>query len=334
MNTHSFICHLLHYCLPLLLHSDPLVQRQAGQLLLSTVGNDVFTVLRRWLSNHDRYDIALQALRVLERQSGLPVELRPFAGIHIETLGRFRVYIGNQELTSIQWTQINQNSHSGWQKAQALLGFLLHRGRGGATVEEILEAVWQRRAKANAVVRTFSALRNAIRVLGGEHLADQLVYEQKRFYLLPRYLTVDVDLFVRSVHLAEQVEEQHGIAAAITHYHHAASLYHGNYLVTLLLHDHDIEDYRHTLLSSLLYVVDRLSEYYFTQQQLLQCIEWCRHGIRFDPADEQLTVRLLECYAKQGDNLAIQRTYRRYCRALRDQPDADDEVVRWMQHWY
>ncbi|RMD80366.1 MAG: hypothetical protein D6823_03530 [Chloroflexi bacterium] len=333
-NSSSFASHILKYCLPLLVHSDSQVQRQVTELLLATIGHEVFTILRRQLAEEQADNITQQALKVLEQHSGLIAEIRAFVGIHFETLGLFRLYVNNHELAPSVWNQINQRSHSSWRKAQSLLGYLFHRGHRGATIDEVVTAVWKGQATSSSVIRTFSVLRNAIKLLGGEHFANKALFSDRQtLYLLPTLCTSDVDLFARSVQVAEQAEARDGTLAAVEHYQHAVDLYRGNYLVTVDIYDEDVDDYRYQLLNTYLYVVERVSEYYYSQQQFVRCIECCLRGLRFQPTEEVLTLRLLECYARQSNHAGIERTYRRYLHALHREPDPDDEVIRWIKDW-
>ncbi|OAN40815.1 hypothetical protein A6A03_19280 [Chloroflexus islandicus] len=319
----------------LLLHNDPEVQRQAAELLLTTVGAHIFTVLRRQLASADEAEKAnaLRALQTLEQHGRQRVEQRPFSGLHFETLGALRIYVGNHELTAHEWAAFNR-SHAGWQKAQALLAYLFHYGQRGMTIEAALAAIWQDRATASAISRTLTAIRYVIGELGGADLAKRaLISEQNRLWLSPMVCSSDAALFERAVQYAEQIEAEFDFESALPHYQHACSLYGGNYLVMVDLYDEDIEDYRQQLITTYLYLVERISEYYFSQQNIPRCIDWCLRGLRIRATDEQLVVRLLECYARQRRSADIERLYQRYRRHLGGMPDDDDEVERWMRQW-
>lgn len=335
MKHHSLSLHLLHKSMALLLHSDPEVQRQIVELLLTTVGAHIFTVLRRQLASADEAEKAnaLRALHILEQHGRQQVERRPFSGLHFETLGALRIYIGNHELTAHEWASLN-HSHAGWQKAQALLAYLLHYGQSGTTIEAALAAVWQDRATASAISRTLTAIRHVISELGGAEIAKRaLISEQNRLWLSPIVCSSDAALFERAVQHAEQIEAEFGFDSALPNYQHACSLYGGNYLVTVDIYDEDIDDYRQQLMTTYLYLVERISEYYFSQQNIPRCIEWCLRGLRIRTTDEQLVVRLLDCYARQRRSNDIEQVYQRYRRHLRGIPDDDDEVERWMRQW-
>ena len=325
--------HIVQTCIPLLLHPDEQVQRQATLLLLTLYGTHAFTLLRRRLSDEKpqvRRE-AEQALRVLGRQSGHPVDFRPFRGMHIECLGTLRVYIGNQEILSHEWAQSNV-SRAGRRKVQAVLAYLVHRGRGGASADEIRAAVWGDGGATGALGRTMTALRQTIEHFGGTSMAESLlISSNQRYILTPDAYTTDVRSFEHTIRVAEQTEHDRDLAAAAPVYRHACDLYGGPYLAGVDMLADEIEERRTELLNAYLNALERLAEYAYQQGDDEQCLALCHRGIRFDPTDERLTLWMLRCYARQRNESEIARVFRRYLRALAAPPDQGDAVVRWMR---
>lgn len=323
---------LIELCLPLLIHPDESVQRQATLILMATFGTHTFTLLRRRLSHVDpriRHE-AEEALRTLERHSGHPVDYRPFRGIHIECLGAFRVYIDNQELLPHHWTQSN-GSRAGSRKMQAVLAYLVHRGRHGATPDEILDAVWQKVRNAGALSRTLTALRRMIEQFGGAELAKRaLAYAGGRYILQPSAYTSDVQAFEQAIRVAEQTESEYNLAMAAPIYRNACALYNGNYMANVEIAADDLDERRAELLNAFLNAIERQAEQAHLDGNDDRCVAVCRQGLRFDPSDEQITLWLLRSLARQQRISEMERAYRRYVRALAAPPDADDAVVRWM----
>lgn len=325
--------HIIQTCIPLLLHSDEQVQRQTTLLLLTLYGTHAFTLLRRRLSDGNPYvrRDAEQALRVLGRQSGHPVDFRPFRGMHVECLGTLRVYIGNQEILSHEWAQAN-TSRAGRRKVQALLAYLVHRGRSGASADELRAAVWGTAGATGALARTLTALRQTVERFGGEQMANTLLISTNQRYLLaPDAYTSDVRAFEHTIHVAEQTEHDRDLAAAAPVYRHACDLYGGPYLADVDIFADEIEERRTELLNAYLHALERLAEHAYQQGDDEQCLAFCHRGIRFDPADEQLTLWMLRCHARWRNESEIARVFRRYLRALSAPPDDNDAVVRWMR---
>ncbi|MFQ3631054.1 AfsR/SARP family transcriptional regulator [Roseiflexus sp.] len=324
---------IVDLCTPLLLHPDEMVQRQAALVLMTTLGTRVFTLLRRRLSDSDaRIQCeAKQALRSLERHSGQPVDYRPFRGIHIECLGVFRVYISNHELFPQDWAQTN-SSRAGARKVQSVLAYLMHCGNRGASPEELLAVVWENNGNHSALARTLSALRRTIERLGGVELAESaLLYTGDRYILSPAVYTSDVHMFIQSIRVAEETENEHDLATAVPMYRNACALYSGNYMATVGITADDVDERRTDLLNGFLNALERQAEHAWREGDDERCITLCRTGLKFDPSDEHLTLWLLRCLARQRRNHEIVRAYFRYLRSSGVSPDDDDDpVVRWM----
>lgn len=323
---------LLDLCLPLLLYADEMVQRRTTLILMTIFGTHAFTLLRRRLgaSDPDVCREATEALRVLERHSGHPAEYRPFRGIHIECLGTFQVYVGNQEILPHHWAQAN-GSRAGSRKVQAVLAYLVHRGRYGATSEEILAAVWDSTGSAGALARTITALRRTIEQFGSSELAERaLVSADGRYILKPTAYTSDVQAFEQAIHVAEQTESERDLAMAAPIYRHACALYNGNYMATIKMVADDIEERRVELLNAFLNAIERQAEHEYQNGNDDRCLALCRQGLRFDPSDSAITLWKLRCLARQRRINEVKREYWRYLRSLGVPPDAEDSVVLWM----
>lgn len=327
---------LTDLCLPLLLHADDLVQRQATLILMTTFGTHAFTLLRRRLSTVDpnvRRE-ATEALRVLERHSGHPADYRPFRGIHIECLGTFQVYVENQEILPHHWTQAN-GSRAGGRKVQGVLAYLMHRGRRGATPEEILAAVWDSKGSAGALARTITALRRTIEQFGGSELAEcALVYADGRYILKPAAYTSDVQAFEQAIRIAEQTENERDLETAAPIYRHACALYSGNYMAAIKIAVDDIEERRVELLNAFLNAIERQAEHAYQNGDDDRCLALCRQGLRYDPSDDAIILWKLRCLARQRRINEMKREYWRYLSILGAPPDAEDPVVHWMNAYH
>src|SRR5215207_6359522 len=92
--------------LPLLTDYQPAVRRQACLIMLGTYGDRALTYLRRLVGDPDpqiRQDARLALLAIAEI-TDTSLKSKPFRGMHVECLGRMRVYIGNYEMRDSDWT--------------------------------------------------------------------------------------------------------------------------------------------------------------------------------------------------------------------------------------
>src|SRR5690349_9631207 len=131
--------------LPLLVDSQPAVRRQACLILLGTYGDRALTYLRRLTDDADpqvRHEARLALLAIAEITDST-LKARPFRGMHVECLGRMRVYLGNNELRDSDWTAA-EGGRAGARKMQGALAYLIHCGRRGASREALGAALWEK----------------------------------------------------------------------------------------------------------------------------------------------------------------------------------------------
>src|SRR5690349_18536639 len=125
---------LFQLYLPLLVHSQPSVRRQACVILLGMYGDRALTSIRRLVDDSDpqvRQNARL-ALLAFAECADLPIKAELFQGLYIECLGRLRIYIGNRELLPDDWDSA-EGGRAGPQKVQAVLAYLVHCGRHGTS---------------------------------------------------------------------------------------------------------------------------------------------------------------------------------------------------------
>jgi DNA-binding SARP family transcriptional activator len=314
--------------LPLLVHPQAEVYRQACAILLATYGERALTYVRRLLDDPDP-DVrqqATQALRVIGEQSGLRVELRPFRGIYAECLGTFQVYLDGREVTSQDWAQDN-GGRAGGRKLQGVLAYLVHVGRFGATREALGAAVWGGPVSASSLSRTLSALRQLIAHVGTPGLAERvLTVTREHCRLNVELCSTDADLFEQTFNAASRVENSDGLDVATPLYTQVLDLYRGLYMADVPRGSDWSRERRDLLMNDFVIASERLAEYAFTQRQHRHCVALCRRALEADPTAEDVTGWLMRAYARLGLWVEYEQAYQHYLAA---QPaDAfDDETV-------
>lgn len=321
--------------LPLLNYPDELVQRQASLILLAHHGTQAFTLLRRLLSDADVgvRQAAERALVAFGRHSGQVVAFQPFRGMHIECLGRWRVFIDHREILPEHWAQ-RDGGRAGGRKVQQMLAYLVHCGHHGATPGQLSAAVWGDTAPNRALGRTLTALRQTLKQFGGEPFAEQVLNSTYGHYTLdPGGYSSDVQLFERTMQVAERIESSISLAEAVPHYRRACGLYGGRYLAAVGLADDLIDERRAEVLNAYLSAMERQAEHAYLSGDDAQCLALCHQSRRADPSDESLTLWMLRAYARQHRTDEIERLYWRYLRTngLHQNADPDDRVVQWFR---
>jgi DNA-binding SARP family transcriptional activator len=304
--------------LPLLAHHQSDVRQQACLILLGTFGDRALTYLRRLLDDDDlqvRHDARLALLAFVEVTGG-DVKIQPFRGMHVQCLGRMRVYIGNHELQPEDWAQ-PEGGRAGWQKVQAALAYLVHCGRRGASRDALGAAVWGGPVSAHSMARTLTALRQALgKDADGKDFAQQgLAIEADYCILDPDCYHTDVQMFEQVFNMATQVEQERGLGQAAPLYEQAVQLYNGPYMDDVVRGSGWAKPRREYLSSSFVIAAERLAEHAYLQGRHRECIKVCTLALEADPRADDVVVWLLRAYAELGQHADLEQAYHGYLRA-------------------
>ncbi|MEI7771598.1 MAG: bacterial transcriptional activator domain-containing protein [Chloroflexales bacterium] len=320
-----------HLYLPLLTDLQPNVRRHACALLLATHGEHGLTLLRRLLSadDHEIRQQAGLALRYVAEHTDLPVHPQPFSGVHIQCLGRTRIFVGGDSVEIDAWVR-REHGAVGWQKVQGVLAYLLHCGRRGTTRATLEAAIWGSAAPAT-IGRTLQALRRLIADLLGEEAAVQALTIADQFCLLsPEVYRSDVQAFEQTFNMASHTEESAGLAASAGLYAQAMRLYGGPYMIDIAQGAPWAMARRDHLRGSFLIAAERVAEHAYDQQRYHECADVCAQVFDADETADEIVAWLLRAYGRLGQSCAIEHAYRRYLRANaldEGSPDARQDAV-------
>ena len=177
--------------------------------------------------------------------------------VHVRCFGRFRVFLGGEEVTQAQWISA---------KARDMLAYFVNFHDKRIPMEQAADAIWpdsdgHGRAFHSALYRLRQALRQGgektkyILVQGGEYYLDRSRFE------------IDVDVFESSLANAYTAP---GIES-IRWYEQAVTIYEGEYLNNLLYYDWVIPE-RRRLQAAYLNALSELAGCYASQGQFDQAI--------------------------------------------------------------
>lgn len=319
--------------LPLLVHSDVAVQRQATTILLTHYGNRALTYLRRLLDDPEFAEQARLALKNVSEISGLRVELRPFRGVYVRCLGDFQVFIDSRMIKPDEWGQ-SEGGKAGGRKVQGMFAYLAHCGAEGATRSEIAEAVWGGTASASSFARTLTALRQVLQQCGGEELATSLLYtDRQRCALNPDLYQSDADLLERTFDLATKTANIQGVEAALSFYQYVLDLYDGPYMEGIVGAQEWAAERGARLLRNVVLAGERLASAALHNGQAEQCLQYCQRVLAHEPRAVGVLSLLLRAGHRLGLPAEIQRAYQRYLSATGINPrrKRDDPVVKLYQ---
>ncbi len=206
--------------LPLIDHIDPSVRAQAASLLGETGERRAHRSLQGLLHDPAR-EVRGAAERALEQLAS-----RPPLPLRVHLLGAFRIFRGNEPITSAAWKRST---------AKVLLQYLISQRPRMVPEEAILEALWpgwEPDSAHAAFHNAVHALRKALEPDLAEARDSTYVMGRKDQYgLNPRMdCWVDAEEFERLARLGRACEEGGEIEQAIAAFRQADRLYAGDYL--------------------------------------------------------------------------------------------------------
>jgi len=304
--------------LPLLADNRPVVRQQACLILLGTYGDRALTYLRRLADDADpqvRYDARLALLAIVEITDST-LKSKPFRGMHVECLGRMRVYIGNYELRDSDWTEA-EGGRAGARKMQGALAYLIHCGRRGSSREALGAALWDKGFSATSLSRTLSALRQTLKRHADSTFVVEraLVIENDYCLLDPDCYHTDTLFFEQAYNQATRVESEQSLEVAIPLYTHTLQLYFGPYMADIPCANGWYRSRRDHLRGSFVIAAERLAEHAYDQGQYSQCIDTCALALDAEPAADEMVTWLLRAYARAGLYAELEHGYRGYLHA-------------------
>jgi DNA-binding SARP family transcriptional activator len=309
---------MLHLYLPLLANHEHAVRQQACLILLGTYGDRALTYLRRMTNDADQQvrQEARLALLAITETTNQTVKVQSFRGMYIECLGRLRVYIGNHEMQPQDWAQCH-GGRAGAQKVQAMLAYLVHCGRRGATRTALGAAAWDGAFSETSLARTLTALQQALTMYadGSQTIEQALVVESDCCLLDIECYHTDVQFFERTYGLATEVEREQGLVQATPLYWQAIQLYGGPYMADIASARMWCRQRRDHLMSSFIIAADRVAEQAYADQQYYKCIGVCRLALDADPTAEEPVIWLMRAAAIAGQRAELEHAYRTYLRA-------------------
>ena len=257
---------------------------------------------------HTAYVARLLAAMNLEK-----VTVHPGYQLRVQTLGAFRVWRGETEISSRDWQR---------KKARQLFQLFVTRRGQSLEREEIYDVLW-RDESPDAAARDFKVALNALnKVLEPDRRGDFafIARTESAYGFRPGAdLEIDADEFTQ---LIERAEASTG-DAALDLLRRALALYQDDYLLS----DARYEDWalaeRERLLAIYLRVADRLAEEWLTRGAFDECIAWCEKILARDRCWEHAYRLMMRAVAARGDRAQARRVFEQCARVLREELDVE-----------
>lgn len=319
--------------LPLLTYKDEQIGRQVSDLLFKLYGHEIIGLLQRLAiySDNAMGELAQQSLKRIKIWQNLKIyDLLP-RKLHIECMGRFRVSIGDKELSQKDWSDQGLG-HGGGIKAQALLAYLVHCGSEGASDQEVMQAVWgESTCTHNRLNSTRSHLCDILD--GSDRAWGKSAYierRQQRLYLRSGTYSTDADEFRRSW----QLTYDSAMAGELAEYLAVLRCYTGRYMEQAPKATPWHQDEADHLQSMYLFAVDCQVVNLLAQGDYHLSRDLCEQGLRLDPSDSTLMEHMLRIVLELNREPEASCWLVRYLEATQLTPQNPEYAVDPVVHLY
>ena len=229
----------------------------------------------------------------------------------IYCLGLFRVYQDGQPVED--WPS---------SKGKAIFKYLVtHRERPVAK-EVLMELFWPGAhpdAARNNLNVAIYGLRQALRQARPSF--SHVLFQDDRYLLNPDLqIWVDCEAFMEHLAAAWALERRGELVMAIREYRAAEALYQGEFLQEDRYEDWPIPQ-RQGLQDDYLSLLDRLSRYYFDQEDYDACATVCSKMLTVDACREETHRQLMRCYSRQRQSYLALRQYHLCVETLKKELD-------------
>ena len=225
--------------------------------------------------------------------------------VRIQSLGEFRVFVDEAEVTQARWVSA---------KARELLAYFVTYRHERITVDRVLDEVWAGRAGRGktAFHTALSRLRNALR--GEGQSTKFILVEDGRYWFDTARFQVDVndfDALLAKARVAPPEQAAHFYAQAL-------DLYRGEYLSSYPYTDRATPE-RRRLAEAHLLTLRSLAAHRSSGGDFEGAYELLCRSLVIDPLHEESHCAAMRCLAAQGDRAGVNRQYQQLVTLLDDE---------------
>lgn len=224
----------------------------------------------------------------------------------VHCLGPFRV-------------QNNCKSITAWpgRKCMSVFKYLILHRRQPVHSEILMDLFWSEATPEAARHNLHQAIYQLRRTLQSDNAEfDYVLYKNGGYYLNPEItIWLDSEVFRAHYKAGQRLDREGRRTKAVRAYEAADALYGGEFLTEDRYEDWPLlqrEQLRHAHLD----ILDRLSRYYFTEEEFIICIAFCQKILNEDRCREDAHRRLMRSYVQQGQRYMAIRQYHLCVEAL------------------
>ena len=230
------------------------------------------------------------------------VTVKDQSAVTIKTLGAFRVFVGEEEITQERWVS---------SKARDLLAYFVTFRGERIPADRAFDAIWAEKAGRGltAFHTALSRLRSAMK--SGENSPRLILVEAGDYRLDAARFTIDIEEFDSALAKARAATDEE---SAARYYEQSVNLYNGEYLQNFY-YDWIFPE-RRRLSQAYLGSLRALANHHFTHQRYTRSIELLERALRVDNLQEDLQCQVMRTYAALGDRAGLINQYQEMKRIL------------------
>ena len=230
------------------------------------------------------------------------VTVKDQSAVTIKTLGAFRVFVGEEEITQERWVS---------SKARDLLAYFVTFRGERIPADRAFDAIWAEKAGRGltAFHTALSRLRSAMK--SGENSPRLILVEAGDYRLDAARFTIDIEEFDSALAKARAATDEE---SAARYYEQSINLYNGEYLQNFY-YDWIFPE-RRRLSQAYLGSLRALANHHFAHQRYTRSIELLERALRVDSLQEDLQCQVMRTYAALGDRAGLINQYQEMKRIL------------------
>jgi two-component SAPR family response regulator len=230
------------------------------------------------------------------------ITVKDQSAVTIKTLGTFRVFVGDEEITQERWVS---------SKARDLLAYFVTFRGERIPADRAFDAIWAEKAGRGltAFHTALSRLRSAMK--SGENSPRLILVEAGDYRLDAARFTIDIEEFDSALAKARAATDEE---SAARYYEQSINLYNGEYLQNFY-YDWIFPE-RRRLSQAYLGSLRALANHHFAHQRYTRSIELLERALRVDSLQEDLQCQVMRTYAALGDRAGLINQYQEMKRIL------------------
>lgn len=303
------------------------VEKKVEQLASSTAGqrltqwvNGIFGGLKDYFKKlHVPETEGASTTMPQEALSITPASIRKLMSKDLEQKDAFDVsvqFFGQLKIT-IRGKKV---SHIKGKKNASVLAYLLFNHHRSVHRDILIDKFWSDFSTASAKnslnVAICSIRKDLAKVLKEQEV---ILYENESYCINPQLeIITDVEKFTYMWRKGRGIEEAQGLSSALPAYNKAVALYQKEFLENFRFEEW-CESERSNLQEIYLFILNRLSAYFFEEKNYYGCINICKKMLSTDRCLEEVYRKLMKCYYSLGLTDMAFKQYFKCKKALREE---------------